>query len=204
MDLERDRLALGCARARSRLRPGRARDRRGARRQDRLDLVERGRVARRPSRAAEVERRATLVVAKVGVGAVREQSPALAGRPLVAAVRSGCPPQTGSTPSTGTPSATSRSMTSRRWWSVAMTSARIRASGAAPSSQPVTSPAAAATSMLSMRAPAATRTSTTSVMPNTAAWSRAFPPGTPPESGDAVASMSAPASIRARATPASP
>ena len=96
-------------------------------------------------------------------------------------------------------------MTSSRWWSAANTSALIRlwwvnrASG-----QPVMSPAAAAISRLWILAPAATRTSTTSVMPNTAAWSSAVPLGTPPESGAETASMSAPASISALATSASP
>ena len=54
------------------------------------------------------------------------------------------------------------------------------------------------------RAPAAISTSTTGVMPKTAACSRAVPPGTPPASSVARASTSAPASIRARATSASP
>ena len=66
------------------------------------------------------------------------------------------------------------------------------------------SPAAAAISRLSMRAPAATRTSMTSVIPNTAAWPSAVLPGTPPESGAEMASMSAPASVSTLATSASP
>ena len=51
---------------------------------------------------------------------------------------------------------------------------------------------------------AATRTSITSVIPNTAACSSAVPLGTPPESGAETASISAPASTSTFATSASP
>jgi hypothetical protein len=77
---------------------------------------------------------------------------------------------------------------------------RVAEVGVGPAREPVTSPAAAASSMLAGRAPACTRTSITSVIPNTAACSNALPPGTPPASAAARASMSAPASISARAT----
>ncbi len=96
-------------------------------------------------------------------------------------------------------------MTSSRWRSAANTSALIRLwSVNWASGQAVMSPAAAAISRLLMRAPAATRTSRTPVMPNTAAWATAVLLGTPPESGAEMASMSAPASISTWATSASP
>ena len=96
-------------------------------------------------------------------------------------------------------------MTFSRWWVAAEINARILLCGVnLASGQPVISPAATAFPKLVMRAPAATRTSTTSVMPKIAACVRAVLPGIPPESGAETASMSAPASISTFATSASP
>jgi hypothetical protein len=94
-------------------------------------------------------------------------------------------------------------LTSSRWWSEANTSAlshlwRLNRTN----DQPVTLPAAAAISRLRIVAPAATRTSTTCVMPNTAACCSAVPLGIPPESGAETASMSAPAPISTLASSA--
>jgi hypothetical protein len=65
----------------------------------------------------------------------------LTRRPFWAARRSACLPNSASTASTGVPASTSRSIAPRRWWSAAMTSARMRASsGVSGVSHRLTSP----------------------------------------------------------------
>jgi hypothetical protein len=139
--------------------------------QDGLDLVV-GRAVWWPARKLAFFQRGAVVqgVAQVGVGAVGEQPPDAGGLAVAGRGVQGEPSPLGvGLVDRGAGRNELVDDLQRRCWAANTSARSLLCRVYRPSGQPVTSPAAAAVSRLSIRAPAATRTSSTSVTPNTAA-----------------------------------